>query len=179
MRRPLPDACGLCCVCAGAHAILALQADGRAAGSAGGCAPKLPVCELVMQEGGGTGIAVSPVSDRLFVCNWRNRGVFELDSATGAIINRVEAKVLQQPTHIAINHSGVLYISDHQTNSVHVFTSEGRYVTSFGGSSLVETRPEYQFSAICGIACTRRSNHVVVADGGHLKLFDRTFYYIF
>lgn len=161
-------------MCTGAHAILALQADGRpAAGGAGSLSPKLPVCDAVMQEGGGTGIAVSPVSDRLFVCNWRNRGVFELDYATGAIINRVEAKVLQQPALIAINHSGVLYIGDHQTNSVHVFTSDGRYVTSFGGSRQVEPRPEYQFASIRGIACTRRSDHVVVADGGYLKLFDR------
>ncbi len=80
---------------------------------------------------------MSPVSDRLYVCNWRNRAVFEMDCATGELLGRIEAKILQQPAVIAISHSGALYIGDHLTNSVHVFSAERRYLTSFGGSKQV------------------------------------------
>ena len=39
---------------------------------------------------------------------------------------------LDKPTYVAVDTSGMVYVSEHCIHRVSVFTSEGQFVTSFG-----------------------------------------------
>ena len=68
------------------------------------------------------------------------------------------------PTNIAVDDAGFVYVTDPYNDRVEVFTSQGLFVSEWGGSG----RGPGQFSEPYGIAIHR--NYLYVGDAGNSRV---------
>ncbi|CAN8015053.1 unnamed protein product [Ixodes persulcatus] len=77
-----------------------------------------------VEERGGTGLAVSPLEGTLLVCNWKTRRVTEFD-AEGTVVHGFTHAELREPTTLAVNSVGDVFVVDSSERCVFVFDRDG------------------------------------------------------
>jgi tripartite motif-containing protein 2/3 len=85
--------------------------------------------QSVLADSACTGLALrTRSSDKktLFLSNWRNRTIAELDAKTGQLINNISAPQLIEPTSLAVTSADELVVVDNGASSVFIFDTDGR-----------------------------------------------------
>lgn len=88
-----------------------------------------------IEERGGTGLAFSPSASTLVTCNWRTRLVTEF-TADGTVIRSFTHDDLQEPTALAVNSSGCVFVVDSGKRCVFIFKQDGTLVKRVEGKAL-------------------------------------------
>lgn len=88
-----------------------------------------------VEERGGTGLAVSPSATTLVACNWRTRHVTEFAS-DGTVVRSFTHAVLQEPTAVAVNSRGEVFVVDSGQRCLFVFDQNGALLKKVDGKAL-------------------------------------------
>lgn len=88
-----------------------------------------------VEERGGTGLAVSPAAATLVACNWRTRRVTEF-TPDGAVVRSFTHADLQEPTAVAVNSRGEVFVVDSGQRCLFVFDRDGALLKKVDGKAL-------------------------------------------
>lgn len=87
------------------------------------------------EERGGTGLAVSSSAGTLVTCNWRTRAITEF-TADGTIVRTFTHDDLLEPTALAVNSQGDVFVVDSRKRCVFIFNQDGTLVKKVEGKVL-------------------------------------------
>ncbi|KAL3187125.1 hypothetical protein MRX96_026047 [Rhipicephalus microplus] len=110
------------------------------------------------EERGGTGLAISPSAGTLVTCNWRTRTVTEF-TAEGTIVRTFTHVDLLEPTALAVDSQGYVFVVDSGKRCIFIFNQEGTLVKKVEGKVLA-LPTNFNPSAIAVSA----DDNVLVAD---------------
>ncbi|RWS07481.1 tripartite motif-containing protein 2-like protein, partial [Dinothrombium tinctorium] len=106
-----------------------------------------------------TGIALTPKADTLLVTNWRSRNITEI-TIEGKFVRHFSHKELVEPTCIAVNNEGEIFVADNGANTVFIFHPSGKLKKKIEN---INNKGVPRFSVI-GAINIGPNNELIVAD---------------
>jgi hypothetical protein len=77
---------------------------------------------------------------------------------------------MRAPAGIALDQEGNVYVADTGNNRIQVFSSNGTFITKWGGGGEYHSSADGQMRAPAGIASDSSSGNVYVADTGNNRI---------